>query len=104
MWRQSRVGNESANPLKSRTRALVCLRSLSGAAGLIAVLVAIAGSWNFVLIQIEEVQSARQYGGQVSFWGAVGGTATVLFFVLFLGLAAYFLLRFSFKAPTATRR
>ena len=35
--------------------------------------------------------------------GYVGGTGTILFFVLLLGLAAYFLLRFSFKGSTANR-
>ena len=75
------------------------LRFLSGATGLIAALVAMVGASNFLFLQIDEAQSARQYGGHVSFWGAVGGTATILFFVLFLGLAAYFLLRFSFKGP-----
>ena len=79
-------------------------RLLSGAAGLVAALVAIIGTSNFIFIQIEEAQSAHQYDGHASFWGVVGGTATMLFFVLFLGFAAYFLLRFSFRGPKSSRR
>jgi len=32
-----------------------------------------------------------------SFWGILGGSATILFFALFLAFVAYSLLRFSFR-------
>jgi hypothetical protein len=79
------------------------LRLLSAAMGLLAALVAIVGPLDFILNQIQERQSAHQYNGHASFWGVVGGSATMLFFVLFFAFVAYFLLRFSFKGPKSGR-
>jgi hypothetical protein len=79
------------------------LRLLSGAMGLSAVLVAIVGPLDFILNQIQERQSAHQYNGHASFWGVVGGSATMLFFVLFFAFVAYFLLRFAFRGPKSNR-
>jgi len=79
------------------------LRLLSGAMGLLAALVAIVGSLDFIFNQIQEAQSAHQYNGHASFWGVVGGSATVLFFALFFAFVAYFLLRFSFRGTKSKR-
>ena len=79
------------------------LRLLSGAMGLLAALAAIVGPLDFILNQIQERQSAHQYNGHASFWGAVGGSATMLFFLLFFAFVAYFLLRFSFKGAKSNR-
>jgi hypothetical protein len=79
------------------------LRLLSGAVGLWAALVAIVGPVLFIANVRQEAESARQYSGHPSFWGAVGGSATVLFFVVYLAFIAYFLLRFCFKGPKSSR-
>jgi hypothetical protein len=79
------------------------LRLLSGAVGLCAALVAIVGPVLFIADERQEAKSAQQYNGHPSFWGAVGGSATVLFMVLFLAFIAYFLLRFSFRGPKSNR-
>jgi len=78
------------------------LRLLSGAVGLCAALVAIVGPVLFIADERQEAKSAYQYNGHPSFWGAVGGSVTVLFFVLFLAFIAYFLLRFSFKGSKSS--
>lgn len=79
------------------------LRLLSGAVGLFAAVVAIVGPVLFIANERQEAKSAYQYNGHVSFWGAVGGSAMVLFLVLFLAFIAYFLLRFCFKGPKSSR-
>jgi uncharacterized membrane protein len=79
------------------------LRLLSGAVGLFAALVAIVGPVLFIASERQEAKSAYQYNGHASFWGAVGGYATVLFLVLFCVFIAYFSLRFSFKGPKSDR-
>ncbi|MGA3093519.1 MAG: hypothetical protein ABSD75_33435 [Terriglobales bacterium] len=79
------------------------LRLLSGVLGLCAALVAIVGPVLFIANERQEAKSAHQYNGHASFWGVVGGSATVLFLVLFLAFVAYFLLRFCFKGPKSSR-
>ncbi len=79
------------------------LRLLSGTVGLFAALVAIAGPVLFIANERQETKSAQQYNSHASFWGAVGGSATVLFFALFLSFIAYFLMRFSFRGPKSNR-
>ena len=79
------------------------LRLLSGAVGLIAAFIAIVGPVLFIANERQEAESAHQYSGHASFWGAVGGSATVLLLILFLAFIAYFLLRFCLKGPKSTR-
>jgi hypothetical protein len=79
------------------------LRLLSGALGLCAGFVAIVGPLLFIANERQEAKSAHQYHGHASFWGAIGGSVTVLFLVLFFALIAYFLLRFCFKGPQPSR-
>jgi hypothetical protein len=81
----------------------ILLRLLSGAVGLFVALIAIAGPVLFIVNERQETKSAQQYNGHASFWGAVGGSATVLFFALFFAFIAYFLLRFSFRGPKSNR-
>ena len=79
------------------------LRLLSGAIGLLAAIVAIVGPLDFIVNQIQERQSAHQYNGHASFWGVVGGSATVLFLALFFAFVAYFLLKFAFRGTKSNR-
>lgn len=79
------------------------LRLLSGVVGLVATLVAIVGPVLFIANERQEAKSAYQYNGHASFWGAVGGYATVLFLVLFCVFIAYFSLRFSLKGTKSNR-
>lgn len=79
------------------------LRLLSGAVGLFAALVAIAGPLFFIANEMQEAKSAQQYHGHASFWGVVGGSATILFLALLFAFIAYFLLRFSFRGPKSSR-
>jgi hypothetical protein len=75
----------------------ILLRVLAGAVGLGAALVALGGPWAFISNEIQEASSAKQYHGHASFWGMLGGSATVLFLALILGFIAYRLLLFSFR-------
>jgi hypothetical protein len=52
---------------------------------------------------MQEAKSAQQYHGHASFWGIVGGSATILFLALYFAFIAYLLLRFSFKGPKSSR-
>ena len=79
------------------------LRLLSGAVGLCAALVAVVGPVLFIANERQEAKSAHQYNGHASFWGALGGSATMLFVVLFCVFIAYFSLRFSFRGPRSNR-
>ena len=81
----------------------IMLRLLSGVVGLFAGLVAIVEPVLFIADQRQEAKSASQYNGHVSLWGAIGGSAMVLFLVLLLAFIAYFLLRFCFKGPKSKR-
>jgi hypothetical protein len=81
----------------------ILLRLLSGVVGLCAGLVAIVGPVLFIANERQEAKSASQYNGHASLWGAIGGSAMVLFLVLFLAFIAYFLLRFCFKGPKSNR-
>ncbi len=74
-------------------------RVLGGAVGLFAALIAIVGPLLFISNELQEADSARQYGGHLSVWGAVGGSLTVLIFAGFFALIAYVLLRFSLQGP-----
>jgi hypothetical protein len=75
-------------------RAIV-FRVLGGAVGLFAALVAIVVPLSFVSNELQEVESARQYGGHLSFPGAVGGSLAVLVVTGFFALIAFALLKFS---------
>ena len=77
----------------------ILLRLLSGALGLCAAIVAVVGPVLFIANERQEGKSAHQYQGHASFWGFVGGSATVLVLVLLLAFIAYSLLRFCFKGP-----
>ena len=72
-------------------------RVLSGAVGLFAALLAIAGPFLFICNEIQEAKSAHQYNGQPSVLGILGGSAAVLFLALFFAFVSYFLIRFSFR-------
>jgi len=72
-------------------------RVLGGAVGLFAALIAIVGPLLFISNELQEADSARQYGGHLSVWGAVAGSLTVLVLAGFFGLIAFVLLRFSVR-------
>jgi hypothetical protein len=76
---------------------ITLLRLVSGVLGLFAGLVAIVGPVLFISDEMQEAKSASQYHGHASLWGALGGSATVLFLALFLAFIAFSLLRFSFR-------
>jgi len=80
----------------------VIVRILSAVAGACAGLVAVLGPLNFLANQLQEGQSAKQYGGHLSVWGAIGGSLTVLFFALLFGIIAYALIRFSIRGRGRT--
>jgi hypothetical protein len=77
----------------------IFFRVLGGAVGLFAAIVAIAGPLLFISNELQEAESARQYGGHASIWGAIGGSLTVLVLAGFFALIAFVLLRFSFRGP-----
>ncbi len=77
----------------------IVFRVLGGAIGLFAALVAIAGPLLFIANELQEADSARQYGGHASFGGAVVGSLTVLILAGFFAVIAYVLLRFSLRGP-----
>jgi hypothetical protein len=74
----------------------IFFRVLGGAVGRFATIVAIAGPLLFIANDLQEAESARQYGGHASFWGAIGGSFTVLVLAGFFAFIAVVLLRFSF--------
>jgi hypothetical protein len=82
-------------------RAIV-FRVLGGAVGLFAALVAIVGPLSFASNELQEVESARQYGAHLSFPGAVGGSLAVLVVTGFFALIAFALLKFSFRGPKSS--
>jgi hypothetical protein len=79
-------------------RAIV-FRVLGGVLAFFAALLAVVGPLLFISNELQEADSARQYGGHMSFWGAVGGSLTVLALAGFSAFIAYVLLRFSIRGP-----
>ena len=75
---------------------IIVFRVLDGLVGLFAAVVAIVEPLLFISNELQEAESARQYGGQTSFSGAVGGSLTVLVLVGFFAFISFVLLRFSF--------
>jgi F0F1-type ATP synthase membrane subunit a len=77
----------------------IVFRILGGAVGLFAALVATLELLLFVSNELQEMESMREYGGHVSFWGAVGSSLVVLIALGLLACAAFVFLRFSFRGP-----
>ena len=50
----------------------------------------------FLANTLQELESAKQYGGRASLSGAIGGVTLVLLVAGLFGAGAYILLRFSF--------
>ena len=82
----------------------VVFRVSGGALGVVAALVAIVGPLLFISNELQEADSARQYGGHASFWGALGGSLVVLILAGFFALIAFVLLWFSLRGPRANLR
>ena len=81
----------------------IIFRVLAGTIGLVASLAAVMIPLLFISNELQEAKSARQYGGHVSFWGAIGGSLTVLIVAVFFALIAYVLLKFSVGGPKTSR-
>jgi hypothetical protein len=75
----------------------IVFRVLGGVVGLFSAVIAIVGPLLFICNELQEADSARQYGGHPSFLGAVGGSLTVLVLAGFFGFVAFVLLRFSLR-------
>jgi hypothetical protein len=75
----------------------IVFRVLGGVVGLFAGTIAIVGPLLFISNELQEADSARQYGGHASFVGAVGGSLTVLVLAGFFAFIAFVLLRFSLR-------
>jgi len=50
----------------------------------------------FLANELQEAESAKQYGGHASVWGAIGGIAVVLLVAGLFGAGAYILFRLCF--------
>jgi hypothetical protein len=79
------------------------LRVLGGAAGVIAGLVAILGPLLFISNELQERESAQQYGGQASTSGVIFGSLTVLVLAGLFGLMSFLLIRFSLEDYTQNK-
>jgi hypothetical protein len=79
-----------------RGPAAFLLRAFAGILGLFAAFGTLVLPLLFLANTLQEVESAKQYGGHASLSGAIGGTALVLFVAGSFGAGAYFLLRFAF--------
>jgi len=64
--------------------------------GLCSAFVALIIPLLFLANELQEAESAKQYGGHASLSGAIGGIAAVLLVAGLFGTGAYILLRFSF--------
>ena len=73
------------------------LRVLGGASGAIAGLVAVLGPLLFISNELQERESAQQYGGHASPSGIIFGSLTVLVLAGLFGLMSFLLIRFSFR-------
>ena len=72
------------------------LRAFSGMLGLCSAGVALTIPLLFLANELQEAESAKQYGGHASLSGAIGGIALVLLIAGLFGTGAYMLLRFCF--------
>jgi ABC-type Fe3+ transport system permease subunit len=79
------------------TMTRIILRVMGGVMGLIAMLLAIFLPLSFISNKMQEMESAKQYNGHASLWGAIGGSLTVLIFAAFSALISYFLLRYALR-------
>ena len=75
----------------------IFFRVLGGAGGFFAAIAAIVVPLLFISNELQEAESARQYGDHTSFWGAIGGSLTVLVLAGLFALIAFVLLQFSFR-------
>jgi hypothetical protein len=79
-----------------RRQVAFLLRAFSGMLGLCSACVALVIPLLFLANELQEAESAKQYGGHASLSGAIGGITAVLLVVGFFGVVAYILLRFCF--------
>jgi hypothetical protein len=77
----------------------VAFRVLGGGLGLSSALAAILGPLLFISNELQEAESAHQYGGHMSVLGAVGGSVMVLALAGFFAVIAYIFLRFALRGP-----
>jgi hypothetical protein len=75
----------------------VLLRVFSGAIGVCTGLIALLLPLLFLANELQEAESAKQYGGHGSLLGAIGGSVVVLSAAGLFGVVAYILLRFSLR-------
>jgi succinate dehydrogenase/fumarate reductase cytochrome b subunit len=78
----------------------VIFRILGGALGMFLVLAVIFLDLLFASNSVQEVESAHQYGGHVSFWAAFGVISLALTLNGRVASIAYLMLKFSIKGPT----
>jgi hypothetical protein len=75
----------------------VLVRVLGGVCGLIAGLIAIYVPLFFISMTMMEHESAKQYNGHSSVWGAIGGFSLILGITVFFGIGAYRFTRRAFS-------
>jgi hypothetical protein len=80
----------------AQMRTSIFLRVLTGILGLLAALIALAGPLLFLSNELQEAESAHQYGGHASFPGALGGGLAVLVVTGLSTFLAFVLPRFFF--------
>jgi len=77
----------------------IVFRALSGALGIFATLIAVAGPLMFLNIELIEANSARQYGAHPSIWTVLGIALFALTVAGLFGSIAFLFLRFSVTGP-----
>jgi hypothetical protein len=75
----------------------IILRICAGLLGLALALFTVFELLLFLSNTLQEMESAKQYGGHVSLLGAVGGILMVLIFIGFAGLIFSFLARYAIR-------
>jgi len=90
---QSELKLLEAQGVRSSSMKNVAMRILSGWFGLNLASIAILGPLLFIANEMQEMESAKQYHGQVSIRGAVGGCVLMFGVSALSGIAAYRLLR-----------
>ena len=77
------------------------VRAFAGILGVCAACLALVTPFLFLANTLQESEWAKQYGGHAALLGAIVGITLVLFVPGWFGVAAYFLLRFSFRGRKA---
>jgi ABC-type Fe3+ transport system permease subunit len=80
----------------------IVFRILACVIGLLAAFVALGVPLMFISNELQEADSARQYGGHPSFWGAVGGSLIVLIFASLFALLSYMMFRFALRGSSTS--